>query len=233
MSLLVCISVVCSAPAAWSGSPRLHLSWHAPYGAPRAAEVLTSSCGDGGRDTLFLTFETGMDTTAFLGMESELLFRAPAGDTLGDRWADGSNMDVLFPLDSIPGCTRPWRGAQSMSFTYFDRSLGSARLRLSNVRPPQVPVAVRDSTLYLYARVLIRHPPAGTPGCDQPICVEWSRAEMLADTTAESTVMADRGSRPFVSVNSPGGAVCAPFRPEPPPAAEPRPKSGHKRGSRR
>ena len=204
-----------AASPAWSIEPRLYLAWHAPYGTTRATEALSARCGDGGTDTLYLTFETGVDTTQFCGIEGTVFFRAPVGDSLNAYWnALQNEVQVLFASDSIPGCTRPWRGSMSMSFSFYDHTRGSGRLQLSHVRPPAHPVAVRDSLQYFYARVLIPHPPAGLPRCDQPICIEWAQAQFLMDVTAQSSVMAGKQGRPFVSMNSRRGEACAPFKPE-------------------
>ena len=218
-----------------TAAPKLFMSWHAPYGMPGATDNVMSTCGDGGRDTLFLTFVTGMDTTRFEGLESILFLRAPVGQTLSRRWEDERFVEVYFPSDSIPGVTRMWQGALNMTFAYYDRTTGSGRLRLSNTRPPVRAVAVRDHTPYLYARVLFSHPPAGTEGCDQPICIEWASGEMMVDSTATS-VLSKHGGHEYVSMNSPDGAVCQAYNfsstsPEPP-KAPPAKKSTKKKGSK-
>jgi len=212
LGLLLMLS---AAPPAWSIEPRLYLAWHAPYGSPRATDALSIRCGDGGRDTLFLTYETGVDTTQFCGLEGVLLFRAPASDSLSAYWRNLEiDLQTQFFGDSIPDCTRPWIGSNSMSFGLYDFTQMSGRLQLSHVRPPIHAVAVRDSVHYLFARVLIPHPPAGFPRCDQPICIEWVQGQLLMDPTARTSVMAGRRGRTFVSMNSRGGEVCAPFKPE-------------------
>jgi len=231
----LCLALFLVAASARADAPRVFLSWHAPFGLPRATDTLTTACGDGGQDTLFLTFETGADTTTFLGLEAMLLMRAPFGQTLSERWNTEECAGVVFPGDSIPGVTRPWRGSMSLNFTFYDRTQGSGRLRLSNVRPPSRPVAVRDSVPYLYARVLFPHPPAGTPGWDQPVCIEWADSEFLMDTTSRSSTIVHYSGHRYVSMNSPGGAVCEPFLPsvtsEEKPAVKPaRRKPGKPKG---
>jgi len=213
-----------------AGTPRLYLSWHAPYGSPRASDTLSVPCGtEGGPDTLYLTFETGANSGQFIGIDSKLYFRAAVGDTLGPHWQAGDqNIQVQFSTDSVPGCTRPWRGAVWAAYSYYDRTMGSGRLQISNIRPPQRAVAVSDSVPYLYGRLLLARPPAGLPRCDQPICIEWAFAEFLMDTTLQTVTMAAREGRPLVTLNWSRKAVCAA---SPEPAAKPkRPEAWRPKG---
>ncbi len=203
---------------AWGADPQLFLSWRAPYGSPRAAESVTAACGDTATaDTLYLTYLTGRDSQFFVGVEATVYFRAATGDTLGPFWQFDKGSDGLhveFNADSVPGCTRPWKGGTGFGGQVYDRTAGSGRLRLFNVLPIGQPVPVRDSTLYLLARFLLRHPPARLPRCDQPICIEWATGELVLDSTA--VTKASRGGSRFVAWNSPKGPVCSPFRPQGP-----------------
>ena len=202
------------APRARAVEPRTYLSWHAPYGTPGATDNISFTCGDGVSDTLFLTYETGADTGQFCGLEAEVHFRVPAPDSLGSYWRSLENdIECEFLPDSIHGATRPWRGSLSLRFSFFDYANGIGRLQLSHVRPPLRPVTVRDSLPYFYARVVIPHPPAGQPRCDQPICIEWAGAQFIMDTTAATSVYAGKRGHPYVTMNSPNGAVCASFLP--------------------
>lgn len=198
----------------WCGAPRIYLSWRAPYGSPGASDTLTTACGRGGeKDTLYLTFETGEDSGGYFGTEAVLYFRAPVGDTLGPHWwFDRKNLEVQFVADSVPGCVMPWQSTISMMTSFYDRSPGSGRLRLSNIRPISLPVVVRDSVPYFYARILIPRPRADVPRCDQPICVEWFIAEVCTDTTATAQKFSGPGGNRFISWNSPNGEVCSSFR---------------------
>lgn len=228
----ILLTLLLSASTGQADPPRLYMAWHAPYGTPGATDNVMSHCGDGGRDTLFLTFETGRDTTRLDGLESILYLRAPAGQPLSRRWEDERFIEVYFPSDSIPGVTRMWQGALSMNFAFYDKTSGSGRLRLSQTRPR--PVALRDHTPYLYARVLISHPPGDTEGCDQPICIEWATGQMVVDTTA-SSILSGHAGHEYVTINSPNGAVCESYdfrtSPEEPKAAPPR--RNKKKGTKR
>ena len=202
--------------------PTIYLSWHAPYGTPGATDTLMAPCGDGGRkDTLYLTFKTGRSTGGFFGLDGTLVFHAPIQDTLSAHWwFEQQHLEVQFSTDSIPGITRAWRGPLSMTTTYFDRTAGSGRLRLMNVRPTMFPVWVRDSVQYFFCRILVPRPSAEMLRCDQPLCIEWTESEVYLDTTTQTTAMASRiDSHRFVSWNSPNGKVCADYRVDTAPAA--------------
>ena len=217
-SILSLFVILIAAPQAKAGvEPRVYLAWHAPYGMPRAADNVSFSCGDGGQDTLFMTYQTGADTNQFSGMEANLNFRVPAPDSLGSYWRHLESVtEVEFLPDSTPGCTRAWRGSLSLRFSFYDVTNGIGRLQLSHMRPPTYPVTVRDSLPYFYARVILPHPPA-SERCDQPLCLEWSAAQFIMDTTAATSVYTTkRAGHAFVTINSPKGAVCESFLPQPP-----------------
>jgi hypothetical protein len=202
---------------AWSREASVYLSWRAPYGHPGASDTLTAPCGDGTeKDTLYLTFETGEYSDGFFGVEGILFIRAPAGELLSPHWFfDKRNLEVQYYVsDSIPGATQPWQGLLSMTTSFYDRTSGSGRLRLSNIRPIKLPVTVRDSVQYFFARIPIPRPLAGVERCNQPICIEWFAAEVCVDSTGTKQKYAGRGGNRFVSWNSPGGAICGEFRPE-------------------
>ena len=214
LAVVLALPLALATPASSSIEPRLYMAWHAPYGSPRATSNVTMTCGDGGADTLYLTFETGVDTTQFVGLECSVFVRPQGGDTLSDHWRNlDSGIETQFLADSIPGYPRPWRGSLSMNFSFFDVVNGMCRLQLSHMRPPQRAVAVRDSVPYLYARVLFPHPPAGGPRCGQPLCFQWAMGQFIMDSTASSSVYGTMRDPSFVSWNSPGGAVCGAFKP--------------------
>jgi hypothetical protein len=78
-------------PAPASAAPDVkpvtfYAAWRAPWGTPRATDHLMVSCTDEEvRDTLYLTFDPGRDSTIF-GMIGEVYFRAQPSDTLGPLW---------------------------------------------------------------------------------------------------------------------------------------------------
>ena len=211
LAAILCSSLTSLAHA--DDKPRLYLSWHAPYGALGAKDTLSVRPGDGGRDTLFLSFETGADWPTFCGLGGQLYFRAPAGAALASHWLDEMNVEFQFATDSIPGYSRMWRGTQSMRYSYWSTERGSGLLRFGNARPTTYPLKARDHLPYLCARVMVDHPPADAAEATQPICVEWAQAEFFTDTTGVSALKSGRTGHPFASMNSPSGAVCEPFMP--------------------
>jgi hypothetical protein len=219
----LCLVAVLSPGTVWGARPRAYLSWHAPYGSPGASDTLMAPGSDGSRkDTLYVTFQTGRTSGDFVGAEAILLFRAALHDTLSPHWwFDQKNLEVQFAVDSIPGATRAWSAPLSMMMTFYDRSSGSGRLRLSNVRPSSMPVAVRDSVRYFYARILVPRPPAAVMGGDRPICIQCTQMEMiLIGASADSTLEIGREGHRFTSWNSRDAKVCADYRDDlPPPAA--------------
>lgn len=216
LPVLALALVSCLAAPASADKPKLYLSWHAPYGQPRASDTLWVRGGDGGKDTLYLTFESGEDWPKYYGFTGTVLFRTGVGDSLSDQWLDEKNIEVNYMTDSLPGARRMWRGTASTRFSFYDFMRSSGRLILSSVRHPASPVPIKDGVPYLVARVMLAHPTTNTLRWDQPICVEWSGAEFLTDSTGSSSARAAHDGRPFVSLNSPG-AICEPFRPSIPP----------------
>jgi hypothetical protein len=217
--LALALSCVWAAPAS-AAKPRLYLSWHAPYGSLRASDTLSVRPSDGGKDTLYLTFESGQSWSKFYGFLGTLLFHTAVGDSLEDQWLDERNIETDFMTDSIPPARRMWRGTASTRFSFYDFFRSSGRLKISSVRHPAWPVAIQDSVPYLVARVMIAHPSADIRRWNQPICVEWTDAEFLPDSTGVTTVHSGPEGRPFVSMNS-ATSICDPFRPSvaPPPVA--------------
>jgi hypothetical protein len=220
----------------WCATPRAYLSWHAPYGTPGASDTLMASGGDASRkDTLYVTFRTGKSSGYFVGCETILLFRAALHDTLSPHWwFEQKNLEIQFGVDSIPGATRAWSVPMSASLTFYDRSRGSGRLRLSNVRPSSLPVAVRDSVQYFYARILVPRPSPGVPGGDRPICIQCAQMELIfmyADT--DTSVEIGREGHRFTSWNSGDAKVCADYRDDaPPPAASATPAAPPRKGKK-
>jgi hypothetical protein len=231
-ALALVLSCAWAAPAA-AAKPRLYLSWHAPYGAPRASDTLWVRPSDGGKDTLYLTFVSGQSWPKFYGLLGTLLFHTAVGDSLEQQWLDERNLQTDFMTDSIPYGRRMWRGTGSTRFSFYDFFRASGRLKFSSVRHPASPVAIQDSVPYLFARVMVAHPSADIRRWNQPICVEWTDAEFLPDSTGVVTVHSGPEGRPFVSMNS-ATSICDPFRPSiaQPPAAGDGKKTSSSKGKK-
>ena len=201
--------------------PQLFLAWHAPYGTPGATDDITFGVGDSNRvDTLYMSFETGRDIRKFVGMFARLTFHPASGDTLGTYWRYGAespnyrNMEIQFDPDGTFPCPQPWI-RPGAGFPDFKFDPGGSRLELFYVilnLPSIVPVDGR--VRYCYARVMFRQRKWDLPGARQPVCLEWSRAVFSA---GREDAIAERGPARCVSINSPDGSVCAPYRPNPGP----------------
>ncbi len=198
-----------------SGSPdaRIYLAWRAPFGQPRASEVLSAACGDtSSKDTLYMSFDPGRGTDHLLALTATVYFWAAGSDTLGAHWQFGDHENPhgleLQYLPQVSGFDSPWPEAKIARAEYsFTRASGKLQMILAMVKADAV--AVKGSTQYVYARLLVPRPAANTPGCDRPMCIEWAVAGIAYDFGDAPQV--NRGSR-FVAWNSPGGKVCDPMR---------------------
>ena len=197
------------------GSPnaRMYLAWHAPYGQPRALEVLSAACGDtSSKDTLYMSFDPGRSTDHFLGLTATVYFWAAGSDSLGAHWQFGDRenyhgLEVQF-LPRVSGFDSPWP-EQKMGRAGYSFTSASGKLRMILAMRKSEAVVVKGGTQYVFARLLVPRPAAMTPGCDRPMCIEWAVAGIAYDLGDAPEV--NRGSR-FAAWNSPGGRSCDPMR---------------------
>jgi hypothetical protein len=191
----------------------MFLAWSAPYGTPGARDEIVVACDDTTRsDTLFITFDPGMDAPNLLAVEATLTFRAAPGDSLGPFWdlsRRGRNpWNLRVEYDEPPaGVESPWPVAGVGSVSYqLGKDAGRTELSYYVAASKSGPVAA--GTRYFYARVILRDRQIKLKGCTQPVCVEVSR---LWVERADKSVPAELGDR-FVSRNSPGSKVCTTYR---------------------
>lgn len=206
---------------------RIYLSWGAGYGLPGAASSFTRACGDTSHvDTLYLSFSPGRACSTFVGMTGILWFRALDGDTLGPSWEPAagrplpSGMTVEFSREIASGHPFPWNSFGFGHAAYAKASGNAGRIRLIWAVALQGSPAVEPGKLYGLARLLLRRPATGTPGCDQPVCISWSEGTMAYRPGDEPSV--STGVR-FVGINATGGELgCeAPAKPKPPASIKP------------
>lgn len=196
--------------------PQLFMAWHAPYGMPGATDTISFGAGDSSRvDTLYLSFETGRDTRKFMGMFARLEFHPAFGDTLGTYWRYGSgspnyrNLSIEFDPDGTFPCPQPWirNGAGFPDFE-FDPDGASLTLYYVNLHLPSV-IAVDGRVRYCFARVMFLQRQWDLPGARQPVCLEWKLSHFSG---GRNDAVARSGPQRCISMNSPDGSVCAPYR---------------------
>ncbi len=176
---------LCLAFPAPADEARIYLSSHAPHGLAGADSSLVWACGDTTRvDTLYLSFDPGRACTTFVAMSANLWFHALTGDSLSGLWAPVGaygpprGIKVEYGPGSASDPPSPWQSFGAGLVAYVRPSRTAGMLRLVYAVPPQGGATVEAGRRYSFARVLLRRPAAGTPGCDQPVCVEWLEANM-------------------------------------------------------
>jgi hypothetical protein len=214
--------------SAAAGEPRMFLTWHAPYGLPGASDSLTRLPGDTTAvDTLYLSFDPGRSSSTYIGMTASVDFRGTnpraLGDSLSPAWnpAAGSTpprlMKVEFPLDPPAACPFPWQGS-GFSIIGYKRSPHTGQLRLVYAMPQDAAAVVDSGRVYTFARLVLRRPAVAAWG-RQALCIEWARGSFAYSAGDEPTF--DHGGHRFVSVNSPGGEICGPWREPEAPSSKP------------
>jgi hypothetical protein len=199
------------------GDPKLLLSWHAPYGMLGASDTLSFSGvqDSSAADTLYLSFEPGYNGRRFYGMYARIYFHPQFGETLGTYWRygrgtwNGNNLAIEYDPDGTFPCAQPWARVGIGHLEYrFDP--GGARLELFYLVSQGVDaVPVAGLGRYCFARVMFRQRQGHLPGARQPVCIEWSEAKY---SVGGPELIVRRGPQRFVSINSPDGSVCAPYR---------------------
>jgi hypothetical protein len=199
--------------AATTREPQLMLSWHAPYGMPRASETLVEACGDTGRvDTLYLSFMVDRARPGLDSMSAVVYFDPAPGQTLGDFWAfksgeaNGGSLFVEFAPFADVIAEPPWNGIGDATVAY-DHQSGRGRLELSFSVPDFAVVGLEEETPYGFARVRIHHRRNTLSGCDQPLCIQWGVGTLFFTTGRQLEI--DRGPHRFATRNAGAIDPCA------------------------
>ena len=217
---LVLILLGVSNTVARAGKPQLYLSWHAPFGSPRASETLSMASGDTtAADTLYLSFDPGHYDSTFLALDATITVRCAEGDTLSSFWHWGSlgqvqlgprHARVEFNDTGTWPAPSPWR-AVGIGQSAYDWTRQSARVRLMYGIAVQQGAPLDSGTIYTIARLVVRHPAARITNATQPLCFEWT-----GSTFAYSNLLPEEsvhyGDHRWVSLNSRGGAICREYR---------------------
>jgi hypothetical protein len=218
--LIAAISAVTPPPATAAirkvvERPLLHLTWHEPYGSPRATTRLAPDCSNAtGEDTLFLTFETPKSILHYLSISGALVFEPLDGDTLGSYWdferggQNSGNILIGFDPQYSDYYRFSWEGAVEGHVGYT-RAAGRGRLDIS-VNGPNVARggASIQGQQFLFARVIIVHTPRPLTGCNRPMKITWVAARF--PSRFEGDVYALPGARASVTWNAPRGPLPPP-----------------------
>jgi hypothetical protein len=200
----------------------LFMAWHAPYGMKGARSDLTFACDDTGRvDTLYLSFDTGRNLPEFMALFARLYLTPASGDTLGMHWryagGDTNNRGLVaqMELDSTFPCVQPWRHRGAGATRYDFEPFRGELTMLQGVALLQG-APVKAGRRYCFARLLFKHSLCHLAGASQPLCIEWVEAQYASGgrpfTGGGRDFWIRRGPGRFVTINSPDGSVCAPYR---------------------
>jgi hypothetical protein len=194
---------------------QLFMAWHAPYGMPGARSDLAFTCDDTSRvDTLYLSFETGRELPQFVALFGRLYLHPAFGESLGTHWrygrGDPNNGGLLIQMDpdgTFP-CSQPWlRPGMGAPRYEFAPSLGE--LQIIYAIPLGEGGPVKADQRYCFARLLFKRWRCQLAGARQPLCIEWFEGQYSG---GGRDLGITHGSGRFVSINSPDGSVCTPYR---------------------
>jgi hypothetical protein len=143
-----------------------------------------------------------------------LRFHPAFGESLGVHWfygQDGANPGSLkmeFDPDGTFPCSQPWirQGILAPGFEYHPWGV---ELTFVYAVTPDDAAPISGRTRYCCARILFRHKRCRLPGASQPVCIEWV---YLYYSGGGQDFPIKRGPGRFVSLNSPDGRVCLPYR---------------------
>ncbi len=197
------------------GEASLYLSWGAPWGAPGARRNVDVNCRDTSRvDTLYLSLVTGRDLPHLIAIYARVAIRPSAGDSLGVFWGFGEGganrggLLVQMDADDTSPCSQPWL-YPGMGGTVYEFVGGAGELLAIYAVKPEDGAPISGLKRYCFARLLLRHRSCALPGSDQPVCIEWREGGYSG---GGPDILIRRGENRFVSVNSPNGDVCTPYR---------------------
>lgn len=193
--VLVVPLLLCAPGLGRAGEPKLYLSWGAANDLPGATSSITWTCGDTTHvDTLYFSFDPGRACSTFVGMTADISIRSLSGDSLGPLWQSPGGRKLprwmKFEFGSSPGSGYPfpWEdpGVAGSGYMMSGRTVASLRAIIATSQERWA--RVEGGRRYGLARLLLRRPPAGSVGCDQPMCIEWEYATMAFDIKDEPKV---------------------------------------------
>src|SRR5437762_4205871 len=175
-----CPAAAVTAPADTSRLPnaKMYLTWHAPFGQPRASDALTAACGDTtSKDTLYLCFDPGQDIATFESLTATLYFWAASGDTLDRHWFFGEGqafhgLQVEYAPEGVAGTEPAWAASSAYASSGYSKSKASGKLRMIAAGPAGRGWPLKGGTAYVAARLLVPRAANKGRGCDAPVCIE-------------------------------------------------------------
>jgi hypothetical protein len=196
-------------------SPEVFLTWHAPWGEPRATAGLNVTCGDTTRvDTLYLCASPGRDVKQFVGMSGVFVFHAAPGESLDGWWnfprGRGEASSILLRMDPEPGFggVQPWP-TKGFGMVDLRTSPVDARLAFIYALPTGLATGAREDSVYCLAKLLLRRPPSAAT-CGRAVCVEAVDVKLAFG--AEVGEFLAVGPNRLAVWNAEAGDPCAPMR---------------------
>jgi len=192
-----------------SGPGRFYLSWNAPWGQPRAREVLDVACRDTTRsDTLYLTFDPGQDTT-LVAVDAELRLWPAEGDTLARHWwfesrSNPAHLLADFNMPEVRGADRIWETMGTGGVRTVSRP-DTAFIRVVWAVREAEAAPIRRGRQYAFCRLVFPRPRVRAT-CAKPLCVELNFARLAFNIRSTEVV---RQGRRWVSWNPGGTTPCA------------------------
>jgi hypothetical protein len=197
------------------GEAALYLSWGAPWGSPGARRDVTIACDDSSRvDTLYLSIETGRDLPRLVAMFGRITLHAAPGDSLGAFWGFGEGganrggLVVQIDADGTFPCAQLWL-YPGIGGTMYESAPGHGELLAIYAVKPDDAAPISGRTRYCFARLVLKQRRSRLDGAWQSVCIEWREGGY---TGGGADILVRKGPGRFVSVNSPDGSVCVPYR---------------------
>ena len=193
--------------------PVIHLTWHEPYGSPRATTSNTSSCDDTTTlDTLWLTYECPERVIHAMTVSGSLLFEPQAGEPLGSFWffernaANSGNLFVDFNIAFPAPIKTPWSGlGPVLGPVGYTHEGGRGRLDMTALGPDGQAGVTDRGVLYAFARVIISSRHAELDGCRRAMVIRWAGARFI--TRFEGDLRVPPGPGQVVTWNAPRGGT--------------------------
>lgn len=218
--LTLTLLVLLGALPARASEPRIYLTSHAAYGHAGADSSLVWTSRDTSRvDTLYLTFEPGRACSTFVAMTAKVWIQALGEDSLSSLWAAGEKqtppswIKVEYGRGAGWDPPFPWQEFGTGISGYGRPSPRAGVLVLAYAVSARTGATIAAGQRYSFARVIVRRPPARTPGRDRPVCIGW--VEAVLSYSLRESAKAGEGVR-YVGLNAAAGSYGCDMSPDSP-----------------